>query len=413
MKSGKMLFLIPLLLGMTVVFSSGKPEEPDILSLPFEELEERAAGSEVSFFMWGGSPLINDWVTNYAAEALREQYGITLTMVPINDSAEFVNKLATEKLAGTREGTADLIWINGENFKNAKEAELLFGPYATRLPHYEEYTQTEAAETDFGYPTEGYEAPYGRAQFVFEYDTETVPEPPESFAELLQWAQAHPGRFTYPQPPDFTGSAFIRQAFYEMAGGYEAFLEDYEGGEINRALFDEKAPLLWDYLNELEPYLWQEGKSYPQTITVLETLFSRGEVDFAMYYSPSHATSKILEGQYKETIRTFVMEGNSITNTHFTAIPFNAPNKAGALVVTNFLLSPEAQHSKADPKNWGDLPVTDYEKLDDLWRRKFDELELGQATLPLSVLGSNGVPEIPAPYVELLEQGWKDHVLND
>lgn len=30
---------------------------------------------------------------------------------------------------------------------------------------------------DFGYPVEGYEAPYGKAQFVMIYDSARVPKP--------------------------------------------------------------------------------------------------------------------------------------------------------------------------------------------------------------------------------------------
>jgi putative spermidine/putrescine transport system substrate-binding protein len=130
-----------------------------------------------------------------------------------------------------------------------------------------------------------------------------------------------------------------------------------------------------------------------------------------MFYSPSHATNYILGGQYPETVRTFVMQENSIANTHFTAIPFNAPNKAGALVVSNFLLSPEAQLSKADPSNWGDLPILDYSRLDKRQKESFDGLDLGTATLPVSVLSANAVPEIPSGYVELLERGWEENVL--
>jgi putative spermidine/putrescine transport system substrate-binding protein len=409
----KRLNILFCLIGLASVglFSKGAKEEINVLSYDFQTLTQMAEGTEVNFFMWGGSPTINKWVSEYVTKEVSTKYAITLNMIPINDAAEFVNKMATEKLANTSKGTADIIWINGENFKNALEAGLLFGPYTDLLPNMI-YTDVTAAETDFGYPTDGFEAPYGRAQFVFEYDSALIPEPPSSFKELLEWAKENPGRFTYPQPPDFTGSAFIRQVFYEMAGGYEDFIKDYDRNGINLDLFEEKAPLLWDYLNELEHYLWQEGKSYPQTITVLETLFSRGELDYAMYYSPSHASSKILEGQYKKSVRTFVMEKNSITNTHFTAIPFNAPNKAGALVVTNFLLSPEAQISKANPKNWGDLPIMDYAKLNSPWKEQVDEIELGEATLPLAVLGLNSVPEIPSAYVELLEKGWVENVLN-
>jgi ABC-type uncharacterized transport system YnjBCD substrate-binding protein len=56
------------------------------------------------------------------------------------------------------------------------------------------------------------------AQFVFYHDTATLPEPPRSIPAILAWSKAHPGRFTYPQPPNFLGSTFLKQALFELAG---------------------------------------------------------------------------------------------------------------------------------------------------------------------------------------------------
>jgi putative spermidine/putrescine transport system substrate-binding protein len=105
------------------------------------------------------------------------------------------------------------------------------------------------------------------------------------------------------------------------------------------------------------------------------------------------------------------MEDGSIYNTHFTAVPFNAPNRAGALVVADFLLSPEAQLSKNIPANWGDFTVLDLGRLSGEERQKFQALDLGAATLPLAELGRVAVPEIPSEYLEHLEKDWEKLVL--
>ncbi|KPJ88485.1 MAG: hypothetical protein AMS17_05335 [Spirochaetes bacterium DG_61] len=130
-----------------------------------------------------------------------------------------------------------------------------------------------------------------------------------------------------------------------------------------------------------------------------------------MTYHQAHAQNAILTGQYKESVRTIVMRDGSIYNTHFTAIPFNAPNKPGALVTANFLLSFEAQYSKNDPANWGDFTVLDLNRLSREERELFKTLDLGQATLPVDVLAQHAVPEIRAEYLEALEKGWEEHVL--
>ena len=176
-------------------------------------------------------------------------------------------------------------------------------------------------------------------------------------------------------------------------------------------LFAKKAPLLWKWLNDVAPHLWQEGRTYPKDSATLDTLFSRGEVAFGMSYHPSHAQSKIIEGSYPETARTFVLKDGAIFNTHFTAIPFNAPNKAGGMVLANLLISPDIQLSKYRPDLWGDFPALDISRLSGADQKRFQDVDLGPATLGSDVLGPVAVPEIPSAYLEALEQGWKEHVL--
>ncbi len=57
------------------------------------------------------------------------------------------------------------------------------------------------------------ESPWGSAQVVMMYDSQKTPLPPQSIPDLITWIKANPGRFTYPAPPDFTGSAFVRHVF--------------------------------------------------------------------------------------------------------------------------------------------------------------------------------------------------------
>ena len=224
--------------------------EAPLTEQPFVAVQQKAIGSTVRFFAWGGDARINRWLDTWVAGQLQSRYGIILERVPM-DAPTFVNKLLGEKAAGRQTGSMDLLWINGENFRNAQQAGLLYGPYMAALPNFK-YVDPALAAVDFGFPTNGYESPYGRAHFTFEYDRARTPNPPKSFAGLPDWVRANPGKFTYPQPPDFTGSAFIRQAFYAVTGGYEQYMDGWDP-----ELFEEKAPQLWDYLNGLKPYLWQ------------------------------------------------------------------------------------------------------------------------------------------------------------
>ncbi len=380
--------------------------DDSLLDISFGKIVEQARGSKVRWYMFGGWAHVNSWVDTYVAGEMKKKYNIDLVRVPM-DAGVFINKLLNEKAANRKTGNIDLLWINGENFKNAREAGLLFGPFAQKLPNIKKYVDPKSMTHDFGYPVEGYEAPYGRAQFVFEYDTAGVSAPPKNMTGLKRWIGSNPGLFTYPQPPDFTGSAFIRQIFYGVTGGHEQY------SSWDPDLFAEKAPLLWDWLNQIEPFLWQKGRTYPKDSAFLDTLFSRGEVAFAMSYHPSHAQNKIIEGSYPASVRTFVMEEGSIYNTHFTAIPFNGPNKAGAMVLADFLISVEAQLSKYHPDKWGDFPALDLGRLSPEEIKKFQQVDLGPATLGSETLNQVAVPEMPSQYLEALEQGWKENVLDN
>lgn len=376
-------------------------------SASWDEILTDAGGQTVDWFMYGGSPAANSYVNGFVAPRVKELYGVTLRQVPVTDIAEVISKLLVEKQAGKTKGEADLLWINGENFRTAKRNGLLYGPFADLLPNQQLVNWERASvQHDFGEPVNGLESPYGSAQVVLAYDTARFAEPPATLGELLAWIREHPGRFTYPAPPDFTGSVFVRHVFYHVAGNIDAWQAGFD-----EAAFEAAAAETYALLRELAPSLWRQGETYPESPVRLAQLFADGEVDFAINYNPSDASKKIRDGLYPDTVRTFVFEEGTIANTHFVAIPFNATDPAGAMVVANFLLSPEAQYTKADPDVWGDLPAIDLSRLDAEWQRKFADLPRGIATLPDDVLQQHQLPEPPSEILIRLEQGWEGHVL--
>ncbi len=220
-----------------------------------------AKGQTVNWYMWGGQENINSWVTGFVAESVKKQYGVTLNMIPIADTVETVNKVLGEKEAGQNSaGSVDLIWINGENFRTLRQADLLYGPWAQALPnsHYVNWDDPSVS-SDLGLPVNGYESPYGKAQFVMIYDSAKVPQPPTTVDDLIAWIKANPGKFTYPAPPDFTGTAFMMHLCYQAAGGHAQFLQDFD-----QTLFDTQFGKCWERLNQIEPYLWRKGQTYPR-----------------------------------------------------------------------------------------------------------------------------------------------------
>lgn len=376
----------------------------DILQIDWEEIEERASGTEVNMFMWGGDEGVNAYIDQIVAPMLKEKYDIDLIRTSM-DADQFLQKLMTEKEAGQEEGTMDILWINGENFKNAKENGLLFGSFSSKLPNVQQYVDLSQYEYDFGTPVEEMEAPWGKVQFVFFYDEEKVPNPPKSFDELLQWVKDNPGKFTYPEAKDFTGSDFLRHVLYEKID------EEILFSEFDEAKMNEVSGEVWEFLNEMEPYLWREGETYPQTLEQLDQLYSQGEVWMTMGYNEARAQSLIDNGVFPESTKSFVLDVGSIGNTHYLSIPFNSPNVAGALVAINEFLSPEAQLEKLKPELWGENSVLDITKLPESIREEMEAVERGDSVLSAEELQASFITELDAPYVEWAEEKWFSEVV--
>ncbi len=385
---------------------SAEQQQPAGETRPFSELEEAARNTTVNFSMYGGDDAINAYVDAYVTPQVKERYGITLKRTPLSDTADAVNKLLNEKTAGKDEGTIDLLWINGENFATGAEAGLWFGPWAEELPNakYIDWNSPSISR-DFGYPVEGREAPWGKAQFVMIYDSAKVEDPPRNADELLAWTKRNPGRFAYPAPPDFTANAFVEQVFYDVTGEIKLYQKPFD-----RSVFEERSKEVYNYLNELEPNLWRSGETYPESSAKLDELYQNGEVWLDMSYNPQLAQRQIDKGLFPESSRTYLLDGGTLNNTHYVAIPFNAPNKAGAQVVANFLESPEAQIKKQDPDGWGDLTTLDIGRLPKDAQKDLAQPG-GEATLPTRVLQEHRVPEARTEWLLALEEGWQEKVL--
>ncbi len=406
----KRLFRNSILLFALLAFlhSTGKATGAEVLS--WDEAVKLSRDQTVDWYMWGGSPAVNRYVNGYLASALKEKYGILLRQVPVKDIAEIVSKLIVEKQAGkTSDGSVDLLWINGENFRTCKQQKLLYGPFADRLPNqrYVDWSKP-TVKNDFGTPVEGMESPWGSAQMVMIYDTARTPQPPQSIPALIAWIKANPGRFTYPAPPDFTGSVLIRHFFYYAAGSVDKWQGDYSTADFMQA-----AEATYSLLRDLKSSLWRSGGTYPESPVKMNTLFADGQIDLSFSYHQGDASRNILDGLFPETARTFVFDEGTIANTHFVAIPYNAKDAAAAMVVANFLLSPEAQLEKAMPQVWGDFPAISPTRLPAVWQEKFTNLPRGKATLGDAELQAHQLPEPPSSILIELEKGWVEHVLKN
>jgi putative thiamine transport system substrate-binding protein len=370
------------------------------LAQNWEDVVTRAKGQTVFWNAWGGDERINAYIA-WAGDQVADRYGVTVQHVKLADTSEAVARVVAEKAAGRLEGgSVDLIWINGENFASMKRNDLLFGPWTDQAPNYR-YVDTVNKKTttvDFTVPVDNLEAPWGMAQVVFMYDTAHVAAPPKSIPALLDWAKANPGRYTYPQPPNFHGTTFLKQALIELVPDTSVLLDPATNVAATTAP-------LWEYLDELHPLMWRRGAVFPQNGPAMTRLLDDGEIAIALSFQPAEASGLIAQGKLPDTVRTFVLDKGTLGNTNFVAIPFNAKAQEGAMVLANFLMSPEAQARKHDPAVWGSFTVLDVARLPEKDQAAFAALNLGVATLSPTELGATQLEPHPT-WVAALEDEW-------
>ncbi len=318
----------------------------------WKEIEQKAKGQTVYFHAWGGSQEINNYL-RWADKELQRTYGVTLKHVKVGDIAESTSRLLAEKTAGKNDGgSVDMVWINGENFKSMKNNQLLYGPFIEGLPSWEYVNKTLPVDSDFSEPTLGLEAPWGVGQLVFIHDKQTLSNPPQSFAELLSYSKAFPNRITYPKPPEFHGTSFLKALLIELTNNNPQLMKP-----VDQANFAEITQPLWIYLDELHQTAWRKGKQFPSGTAQSLQLLDDGQIDLAITFNPNEVFSAQASGKLADTTEAYAMEAGALSNIHFLAIPWNASAKEGAQVAINFLLSPEAQSRKGDLSVWGDPSV--------------------------------------------------------
>ncbi|MEB6461332.1 ABC transporter substrate-binding protein [Raoultella ornithinolytica] len=359
----------------------------------WQQIARQARGQTVWFNAWGGDPAVNRYLDWVSAEVKRD-YAIDLRIVHIADAADTVKRLQTEARSGRKHhGSVDLLWVNGENFRTLKTANLLQTGWAETLPNWRYVDTRQPVREDFSLPTEGAESPWGSAQLTFIARRTQTPTPPDSPEALLTFAAAHRGEVTYPRPPDFTGTAFLEQLLMTLTERPEALRRPPEPQTFAAVT----APL-WRYLDRLHPLLWREGRDFPASPARMDAMLATGTLRLSLTFNPLHARQKAVSGELPKDSYGFGFERGMLGNVHFVTIPANARAPAGARVVANFLLSPAAQLRKADPAVWGDPSVLNPQSLPD------DQRQALQARAP-----QNPPPVLAEPHaawVDALEQEW-------
>lgn len=392
-----------LLFAAAPALAQGAPEVRD-----FAEIRAGAEGQTVYWNAWGGDPATNDFIAWVDGE-MRDRHGVSVVHVKLSDTAEAVSRVLAEKAAGRDAGGAvDLVWINGPNFLAMKQEGLLYGPFVEALPSFALVdTQDKPSNVvDFTVPVEGLAAPWRIAQIAYLFDGARTDAAalPASIPDMADWAQANPGRLTHPTARNFLGATFLKQALHALAPDPRVLQEP-----ATDALYQSVSAPLWAWYDAIRPHLWRAGREFPESGPALNQLLSDGEIDIAITFNPAEAASGAITGRLPESTRVFFLEEGTIGNTSFVAIPYNAANKEGAMLVADFLMSPEAQARAQDPAHLGAFTVLDLSRLPPAERAAFDVTDSHPA-MPAPEALVRVLPEPHSSWMTRLVEDWERRI---
>ncbi len=400
--------------GLIGCSSSDDSSSADTESLDLNDWDavlEAASGTTVTYIGYGQTAAYNDYFNNVFAPTLKEKYDLDFDYVQVDNTVDIITLWLDEKQAGLDEGegTTDCGWLSGPYFSDAKDADLMWGDYLQYLPNMQYYNEdTVGIATVDGLEIEGTMSLFASAFETFIYDSSRIAEEdvPHNATELLAYAQANPGRVTYPALPDYHGSYAARALVMDICGSdcFTSMPEDITADEMRERIADGLS-----YLRQLNKYLWNEGSTYPSSYSDWVTMFADGSTDFI--YGDAWVQSIIEAGSVPDTTKSIAWD-NTITTPHFLAIPWDCPNLAGALVMCNEFLDIEGMCERGST---GYPPATECMNLDTLSDEQLAAIEeceekYGSNSPSLEELAEVASPDMPAWTKSLFEEIWLNDV---
>ncbi|RIW13303.1 ABC transporter substrate-binding protein [Algoriphagus lacus] len=390
-----------------VLFYTGCSEQKSsdqIYLSDWNSIDSLSRNTTVHFMMWQGSPAVNKYINSFLIPEVKKRFGIDLK-ISGGQGPEIVQLLMGEKQAGVSSGQVDIVWINGETFFQLRQIDGLWGPFAEQLPNarYIDFEDPYIG-IDFQQPINGMEAPWGNTQFALVYDSIKLPSPPRTLDELSRFVKIQPGTFTISN--DFSGMSMLKSMLAELGGSPGSL-----NGPFDEQKYQTLSAQLWDWINAHKPYFWKNGETFPREHTKMDQMFASGELLISYGFNEGGIEDKVLQGLFPTSTRGYAWKNGTVHNSNYLGITYNSPNRAGALQVINFMLSPEAQLVKMDVKGMNSNTVLEINRLPEEWRQKFEQATKRQYGPTMQSLEPHSIQE-PAPeYMLRLFEDFRKYVI--
>lgn len=400
----KIIFFVIIITWLAGCKNENNVSNTDFTKMPWDSVVAHAKGTTVNLTMWQGDPYINKYMQDFVIPNLKSEYNIDLK-IAAGQGNEVVKLIMNDLEARKATGNIDLLWINGETFFQLRQVKGLYGPFVNYLPNAEFVDfENKFIGIDFQQPIDNMECPWGNVQLAIIYDSVKVPYPPKNMNELADFVKSNPGKFTIPY--EFTGLTLLKSWLIAIAGGGDALAGDFDEKKYNQYSAE-----LWKYINSIKADFWKNGETFPNSLSQLHQMYANGELLLTMSNNDGEVDNKVMQGLFPLTSRAYVFNSGTIQNSHYMGITYNAPNIAGAMVVCNFLMSPEAQYEKMKPEVWGDGTILNLNKLSAEWQQKFNDIPSRQYAPKRSEIQQYALMEIAPEYMIRLFDDFRTFVI--
>jgi putative thiamine transport system substrate-binding protein len=348
-------------------------------AVSWSDIEKKARGQSIDFSYWGESKNRQnyiDWVT----QSVEQRYGVHIRKHPRGA----INR--NETLTDVFEV------VDGGDFKRLKEQKVLLR-VDHLLPNWIYLDTSLPIRLDHGEEVQGLEVPFEMPQLSFIRHFKS-PEPSKDVHDFLRMAVESQGKITYPDGRYRSGLMFIKQALYELMPNPGMMQHP-----VNPQIFDGETKTLWDFLDRLHPYLWKQGKEFPKNNQAMQDLYEKGEFVLSMTNNPAKVGAFFHQGRKNVASNAYGHKA-MVTNFSRVAIYAHSMSKEAALVLANFLISPQAQAKRADLAYGGMPSVLDPKTVPQVFQQSIASSRQGM---------SRGIPEAKPRWDNPLTKIWASH----
>lgn len=335
MKVGKCLLPLVLLLAAAVVYAGGDREGG-----------AKAAPAKV-VYMTAGDVNMLALGQNVIGPELNAKYPniqvMTVHTGPGDAGSQLIlEKLEAENKSGKAAWDVDVAMVHQIFMKWALEKDLLM-PYAKEVSTWK-YVTTPFAKTTLGINMEGYGIPMFLSQTALAYNPNYVKTPPKSYAELVEWVKANPGKFGYNGiKGGMSGVSFVFGWVYWKTGKYEKYAIT---GPVDKAEFATWEQAFKD-LADFNKYVTFTGGN----VGTLDAL-NRGEIWMGPVWVDMFFTF-MNEGKLDPKTRMVLPDPGMPGQPMYFVIPKKAAHPEEAKKFVEYVTSPEFQAKQIVMKfNW-------------------------------------------------------------